>query len=296
MAVSESEPARSAVTGVFIGLITVDSIYLAEAPPAANQKRVADDFTLAAGGPAANAAVAFAYLGGAASVIGALGRSALAAVAGSDLGQHGVRVIDLMPATGVYVPLSSVVVSRDSGARAVISRNAGGLGLPGDALSAELLDGTDVILVDGHQMAIARAAVTAKGGTPLVVDAGSWKPGFDAVLRGADHVICSADFRPPGCSDDRETIAWLQAQGIPNAAISHGAGAISYYCSSGSGRDSGMVEVPEARVVDTLGAGDFLHGAFCRYVDRPFPEALARAAAVASRSCGGFGTRSWMNS
>lgn len=281
--------------GVFIGLITVDSIYLADGPPAANQKCVADDFMLAAGGPATNAAVAFSYLGGDVTVVGALGTSPLATVAANDLARHRVAITDLMTGAEVTLPLSSVVVSRATGERAVMSRNAGQLQVPAGLFTARLLDGAEVILVDGHQMAVAGAAASAKGRVPLVVDAGSWKPGFDAVLRRADFVIASADFRPPGCRDERELFAWFEAAGVPNAAISHGGGAISYYNADGHGRARrGEVSVPAVSVVDTLGAGDVLHGAFCRYCDQPFADALTRAAEVASRSCTRFGTRSWM--
>ncbi|WP_181807694.1 PfkB family carbohydrate kinase [Streptomyces shenzhenensis] len=58
---------------------------------------------------------------------------------------------------------------------------------------------------------------------------------------------------------------------------------------------------PETRVVDTLGAGDVLHGALAHHlsglgrIDGPaFAKALARAAAVASRACASFGTRVWL--
>ncbi|PMB30496.1 ribokinase, partial [Fischerella thermalis CCMEE 5319] len=49
--------------------------------------------------------------------------------------------------------------------------------------------------------------------------------------------------------------------------------------------------------VDTLGAGDIFHGAFCHYVLREnFLDALASAAKIAAFSCQFFGTRRWMES
>lgn len=285
--------------GLFVGLITLDTIYLAEAPPAANQKCVADDFVLAAGGPASNAAVAFAELGGNAVLAGALGRHALAAVAGDELQGLGVRLADLMPDVPDVPgppPLSSVVVSRASGERAVMSRNSMGRELSvaaiGEPRLRALLADADVLLVDGHQMALAQWLGRNKGNTPLVVDAGSWKPGFDAVIAAADYVIASANFHPPGYDDDAQVMTWLRQQGVLNAAISHGGGPIVYCGETGSGE---LMPQPVA-VVDTLGAGDFLHGAFCYHCLRqPFADALAAAAAVASRSCTRFGTRAWLS-
>ena len=45
--------------GLFVGLVTLDVVYLTDHPPTRNQKIVASDYTVAAGGPATNAAVAF---------------------------------------------------------------------------------------------------------------------------------------------------------------------------------------------------------------------------------------------
>ena len=285
----------AAVHGLFVGLITLDSIYLADGPPAANQKSVADDFALAAGGPASNAAVAFAALGGESLVVGALGRHALATVAAEELLRHAVRVEDLWPTLVGPPPLSSVVVSKATGERAVMSRNGAGreigVARAGEPRLQALLANADVLMVDGHQMAMAQWLARNRGGIPLVVDAGSWKPGFDVVIAAADYVIASANFQPPGCSNDAQVMTWLRRQGVTHAAISHGEGPIVYVDEAGHGE---LLPEPVA-VVDTLGAGDFLHGAFCRYCLRmPFAEALAAAAVVASRSCVRFGTRAWL--
>ena len=48
---------------------------------------------------------------------------------------------------------------------------------------------------------------------PVVIDAGSWKPGFDAVLRQSTHVIASADFRPPGCRDEVVSASTVRLSG-----------------------------------------------------------------------------------
>jgi sugar/nucleoside kinase (ribokinase family) len=55
--------------------------------------------------------------------------------------------------------------------------------------------------------------------------------------------------------------------------------------------------VRRIRPVDTLGAGDILHGAYCYYACRPganFRDTLVAAARVATFSCRYVGTRSWM--
>ena len=55
--------------------------------------------------------------------------------------------------------------------------------------------------------------------------------------------------------------------------------------------------MPEVEVVDTMGAGDILHGAYCFFVSigRGFIESLAEAAKIAAESCRYAGTSEWMN-
>jgi sugar/nucleoside kinase (ribokinase family) len=290
------------VIGLFAGLATLDLVYLAAAPPQPNRKIAALDFAMTAGGPACNAAVTFAFLGGEARLTGVLGSHPAAEIIRADLRGQGVAWTDLRPAYSASPPVSSVVVSADSGDRAVISLNAKGLrarvaDLP-EGLLTELAAGVDVMLVDGHQMDLARHLATMlTGQAPLVVDAGSWKPGFEAVLARATWVLCSADFHPPGCASDEATLSWLAELGVPNAAITHGEGPIVYRRQGNGGERCGRLPVPACapRVVDTLGAGDIFHGAFCYYCrEHDFVEALGRAARVASASCAGFGTRAWM--
>ncbi|MDT5198079.1 MAG: hypothetical protein QOH20_4833 [Mycobacterium sp.] len=65
--VSEKAP-----VGVFVGLATLDVIHRIAKAPDANQKITSTAQFVAAGGPAANAAVTFAGLGGAAILVTAL--------------------------------------------------------------------------------------------------------------------------------------------------------------------------------------------------------------------------------
>lgn len=78
------------------------------------------------------------------------------------------------------------------------------------------------------------------------------------------------------------------------AAMTRGQEPILYYSPDGSGE----IEIGGAkRVIDTLGAGDILHGAFCHFhvnQEQPFRDALASAAKVATFTCQYFGTREWM--
>ncbi|MEM1253223.1 MAG: PfkB family carbohydrate kinase [Cyanobacteria bacterium P01_H01_bin.21] len=272
--------------GLFVGLMTLDCIYQAQRPPQANEKLVAETAMMAAGGPATNAAVAFAALGGKATVMSAVGQHPVTALLREDMAQVGVSIYDLTPQRQEPPPISSIVVSKESGKRAVISRNAVGLQVEHQPVG---LTDTDIVLIDGHQMALSyQIAKVAKSlGIPVVVDAGSWKPGFEQVLALATVVIASANFQPP---DGQDALTYLQSLGVPYVAITHGERPIVFSDSN----QVGQLSVPTTTVVDTLGAGDIFHGAFCHAWVGDFSAALAEASQVASVSCRYFGTRTWI--
>ena len=249
---------------------------------------------LAAGGPATNAAVAFRSLGNQARMIGALGCHPLSSVVQNDLTQQQIDLVDLMPDVTTPPPFSSIVVNTVTGDRAVISRNATDRPIPQEPPSSNLLAQADCVLIDGHQMPLGKhfAQQAQQAGVPVVVDAGSWKPGFEEVLPLATVVIASAAFCPPGSSSEHETITYLRALGVPNIAVTRGGDPVLYQMPS----ELGELTVPDIQPVDTLGAGDIFHGAFCHsYMQgADFLEALTQAAQIASTACQSFGTRQWI--
>jgi sugar/nucleoside kinase (ribokinase family) len=300
--------------GLFVGLITLDTIYLASAPPTHNQKMVATDFTVAAGGPATNAAVTFGHLGNQATLLGVLGCHPITSLVRADLQPYQVEIADLTPDRSESPPVSSIVVTEATGDRAVISINASRNQIAPTQIPAQVwsqLEHVDIVLVDGHQISVSVAiAKRAKAmGIPVVLDGGSWKPNLEELLPLVDYAICSSNFYPPHCDRSDSVFAYLANLGILNIAITNGAKPIQYQ----SYDRVGEVAVPQVKTVDTLGAGDILHGAFCDRIvpdsrrsdigssdigcldfDRlDFVGALAAAASIAANSCQFFGTRRW---
>ena len=280
-------------TGLFVGLITLDCIYRVNHVPSSDEKIVAEESLLVAGGPATNAAIAFAALGNRARLAGALGQHPLADLIRTDLATYGVEIIDLTPQLTAPPPLSTILVTAATGDRAVVSRNAVGRQAAPAAvpdLLTDVLTDVDIVLIDGHQMATSQTiAIAAQSpAIPIVIDAGSWKPGFDSVLPLATSVIAAAKFQLPGQAD---TLAALSALGIAEVAITHGPSPIAM----GHRGKIGQLPVPTVAVQDTLGAGDIFHGAFCHYrLQVPFIEALTHAAQIAAQSCQHFGPRAWI--
>lgn len=276
------------------GLATVDVVQTVERLPAPDEKVVALASRVEAGGPALNAATTSALLGMPCRLVTAVGAAPLAAVVRADCESAGVEIVDVA-GDGFELPVATVLITRSTGERAVVSRGAlgpdAGLAPPADAIDA-LLPGIRAVLVDGHHLGVAvpLAAAARARGIPVLLDAGSWKPGLPDLVASVDVLLASAAFHPPtgGSLPD------LLALGPTWVARSAGAGPVRWAGSDGS---SGCVEVPPAEVVDTLGAGDVLHGALLAALARDgpvdLPRALERAVAVASRSVGAPGARGW---
>ncbi|MGR3274249.1 PfkB family carbohydrate kinase [Acaryochloris marina NIES-2412] len=285
--------------GLFIGLSTLDMIYLASGPPQANQKLVAQDSLISAGGPATNAAATFAHLGNTAHLLTVMGQHPITQLMRADLDslKQPVVLTDLTPTQTQSPPVSSIVVTQTTGERALISLNAQRqIAQPHQIPNNlwEKITALDIILMDGHQIPVSLAVTQQATNIPTVLDGGSWKPGLEELLPHINYAICSADFHPPGCHDTQTTMEYLK-QTLPKAAhiaITQGDQPILYWDGT-----AGTMPVPKITPADTLGAGDIFHGAFCHFIlHHDFPQALSQSAQVASTACQSFGTRAWMQS
>ena len=279
--------------GLFVGLTTLDFIYLSDRLLQENQKLVARDYLTVAGGPATNAAVAFSYFDNQSKLLTVLGQHPLTQMIKNDLNNYSVEIVDLIPQKTDTPPISSIVVTAATGKRAVISINA--LKSQADkTISEDVLTDVDVVLIDGHQIevSLAIAKVARLKHIPVVIDGGSWKPGLEKVLPFVDYAICSANFYPPQCHNCQDVFDFLQGLGISRMAITRGERSIQ--CLENG--QSFTISVPTIKALDTLGAGDIFHGAFCHYIlQSDFATALHNAVKIASKSCQSFGTRSWLD-
>lgn len=293
---SSSDGVRSRPCGVFVGLATLDVMHLVDHAPGPNQKVTARQQFVAAGGPAANAAVTFVALGGRAVLVTAVGRGKVADLIRADLAEFGVDVVDAVADVTDRAPLSSITVDA-AGDRTIVSVDGGGTPVP--ALDHQRLlsvvDEADVVLVDGHHPALGLAAArrATEIGIPVVVDAGRWKPVFDELLPLDPEFVCSADLRAPGSDSAEGSADALRRCGVTTVVTTRGGEPVRWW----HGEQSGEVPVPTTRAVDTLGAGDAFHGAYARarVGDRSVADRLALAAGVASTRVSVPGPRSWLS-
>lgn len=173
------------------------------------------------------------------------------------------------------------------------------LGAAAGAAAGPSLDGATALLVDGHHLAagVVLAAAARERGIPVLLDGGSWKPGLQSLLAHVDVAVVSADFVVPapdepagaaGATDavrnvaasdvaastdddpcpvdaDDEVVGRLleavAALGPGFVARSSGPGPVRLRTGWGEREELVPPAVPPGEVVDTLGAGDVLHGA-----------------------------------
>lgn len=304
-----AEPSSAAATPVgrvvCVGLATLDVIQYATRLPAPGEKGGSDASWCGAGGPAANAAATVALLGGPATLVAPIGDDRPGGLVRADLDRAGVHVelpteLDDTPTT-----VSSAWVATLSGERTVLSTNApAGADHATWAALPDLPDDTVAVVIDGFlpRLACETARAARRRGVPVVLDGGSWKPVHRELLPLVDHAICSARFAFPDAPDASvaDRLARLGSVVGVLAAITDGGEPIRYRLADDHSGDAGEIRPPRpSQVVDTLGAGDVLHGAFAHHLaqrGRDPVEALTAAAADAAASVAQRGPRAWAES
>lgn len=280
---------------LFAGRTTLDVLYRLDGMPEEDTKAYATALHAGPGGPATNAAITHALLGGDAVLLSPLGSGPWAAMARETLATHRVHHIDLANGASYETPLVTVLVNTARATRTAINPplTQSVFAAP-DAWNAAWGAQPHVALTDGFHLhetlPLLRACRDA--GAALVLDGGSWKPGTEELAPLLTAAICSERFALHGAERDAQsTLTWFAAQGVPFVAVTRGPQAILVL---ERGRRYEIAIAP-ANAIDTLGAGDVLHGSFCTYLARTgnCELALREAARIATQSCTDMGIDAW---
>jgi sugar/nucleoside kinase (ribokinase family) len=287
---------------LFLGRATFDLLYRLDQLPQEDTKVFARQFHAAPGGPALNAALTHALLGGKALLISAVGGGPWADGLRGELARHGVDLLDLAAGTAYETPPVTVLINAANGSRTAVNppqslaklRSLGGSWA--EEMPAAWSQMPPVILCDGFHLGETLPFLEAcRAAAPVAIclDGGSWKPGTAALAPLLTAAICSERFTVPGQAEasPEATFAWFAARGVPCVAVTRGSKPILAW---ERGRCF-QIEIASVAATDTLGAGDVLHGAFCHFFARSpeFEPALRQAAAIATRSCQGLGIQAW---
>ncbi len=282
------------MSGFFVGRSTYDLDFVTSQYPPEDTKLRAEQLHAMAGGPGLNASVVFAALGYPATLYSVIGSGRFADAAREDIGAFGVRVIDAAAGQVNVLPISSVVANRVKATRTIVSSETHPDLKPAGDDVWRTLDEASIVLIDGHipglALPVIREAKARK--IPVVMDGGTYREAHADLLPYVDAAVVSEQFLPPGCETGEDVFRALSDLGIPRIAITRGPRPLSW---REEGRE-GEIVPPEVKAVDTLGAGDIFHGAFCWHylTSGDFVDALRCAGEVAAFSTTMWGTRSWI--
>ncbi len=279
---------------VGVGLNATDTLLLLPRFPAYGGKAPYEREVLSPGGQVASAMVTCARLGMRAKYIGTLGDDERGVIQLDSLRASGINLDDIEIRPNCPNQSAYILVDQTTGERTVVWKRDPCLRIDPASLTPEKISCARLLHIDGHDTpAVARAAeIARRHQIPVTVDVDTIYPGFDRVLPYVDYLIAGSEFpaRWTGEPDPFRALAIIQEEyGMQVAAMTLGAdGALArangrYIYSPGFVVDS----------VDTTGAGDVFHGAFCYAVfqSMPLSEALEFSNAMAALNCTALGAR-----
>ncbi len=278
---------------VVVGYSAWDLIFpLAQTPPPDTKTEVSPMVTCG-GGPAANAAAALAALGASVRLVTVLSDDVFGRAQLSDLERAGVDVSAVRVEPGTRTPLAVIRVDPRNGERRIYWERGDLPRLAPDTVDETWLAEADLLLCDAHEApAAARLAAAARAeGLPVVMDAGSLRPGVPELLPHCTDVIGAADFATDlaGVAHRPESLRRLRALGPLRVGTTLGrAGVLGL-------DEDGLRHVPAFAVeaVDTTGAGDAFHAGYAWTLadGGDFAACLRGGAAVAALQCRAYGGR-----
>ncbi len=242
----------------------------------------------------ASAMVCCAKLGLRVKYIGTIGDDERGRIQWESLQGSGINLDHVQRRPGVPNQSAYILIDQSTGERTVFWHRPDALKITPEEITPDQITCARLLHIDGHDTpAVAHAArIARQHGIPVTVDVDTIYKGFEDVLPNVDYLITSSEFpeRWTGEADPLRALTLIQeTYGMRVAAMTLGAhGALA--------RMDGRFHYSPAFVVncvDTTGAGDIFHGAFCYAVLKGFGigEALEFSNAMAAINCTALGAR-----
>lgn len=279
---------------VGVGLNATDTMLLVPHFPAYGGKVPFTKEVLSPGGQVASAMVTCAKLDLRAKYIGTVGDDERGEIQMRSLLNSGVDLTHVQRRVNCPNQSAYIVIDQSTGERTVFWNRPECLAISPKQIEPDQITCARLLHIDGHDTsAVEHAArIARQNGIPVTVDVDTIYPGFDRVLPLVDYLIASSEF--PGrwtrIEDPKNALEKLQREyGMRVAAMtlgSHGALALEdgkFYYSPGY----------VVHCVDTTGAGDVFHGAFCYALLQrmSLADALDFSNAMAALNCTAIGAR-----
>jgi sugar/nucleoside kinase (ribokinase family) len=277
---------------VGLGTVLVDHLVVLPAHPEADTKTAVLADHLQVGGPVPTALAMLRRLGRRCAFLGSWSDDAFGQLIQEDLDREQIDRRGVVQRRGGRTGFAHAWVCQQSAQRTVAHRRSEQPITP-EELDCDLLSSASALHLDGWppEAALAAAQVAEAAGVPVVLDAGSPKPGMSELLRHVDVLNAPRRFLREflDLDDVREGIEQLLSLGPRLVTVTSGSegaalGTPETYC-----------ELPalEVQATDTTGAGDVFTGALIHAVLEAWPpnEMLRFAMVAAALKCERLGNR-----
>jgi sulfofructose kinase len=268
----------------------VDINFNASHHPTADEKLRATHMHTCGGGPAANAAVTIARLGGSARFSGYLGNDAFGEAHLREFANDGVHA-DVLHRSDAPTPIAAVTI-KPNGDRSIIDFRSPCALAAEDTISLAQFP-AKVLLIDGHQplLSLTLLEEARRLGIPIVLDAGSVNDGTLLLYNKVDYLITSAKFAKHFSGEDHPRTALAALDGAaPLIACTWGADGVYWQDEYGQHHTPSF----DIETVDTTGAGDAFHGSFALGIAEGLKtkQNMRRACVTGALTCLKSGARS----
>ncbi len=279
---------------VGVGLNATDTLILLPQFPPYGGKVPFTEEILSPGGQVASALVACARLGLRTKYVGTVGDDLRGRIQMDSLLSSGINLEHVQLRKGCPNQSAYILIDHRTGERTVLWCRPECLRIDPEEIQPEQIACARLLHIDGHDtLAVGHAArIAREHGIPVTVDVDTIYKGFEKVLPDVDYLVASSEFpgRWTGEADPFRALEFIQNEyRLKVAAMTLGSfGALArvggkFFYSPGFA----------VNAVDTTGAGDVFHGAFCYAVLQAMEmgAALDFSNAMAALNCTRLGAR-----
>jgi sulfofructose kinase len=279
------------VTG--LGQCSLDYLALVDTYPGIDTKKEVLEWHEQGGGPVATALVALSRLGVRCRFYGITGDDAEGEMIRRSLADEGVDAGGLKRRENASSQVAFIAVEKVSAKRTIFWKRPSGRAMGTEEIGEDFFEGCDFLLLDGlmREASLRAAEGAAARNIPVMLDAGTARPGLLEIAERCDYLVASEGFaRGNGWDLSHESLGRKkEALGLRTLTITLGAeGSITL-------SDDRLYRIPSFVVdaVDTTGAGDVFHGGYIYGLLQGWEirDTVAFASALAAMKCRKMGGR-----
>ncbi len=278
---------------VGIGQCSWDCLAVADRYPPANSKCEVRHWQEQGGGPVATALVALSRFGVPGRFLGVVGDDTEGEKIRSCLQREGIETVGLVTRKHASSQKAFIAIENTAGSRTIFWQRPTGSPLLPEELPRDFLDGCSFLHLDGlmKDVSLSAASQARDKGIPVMLDAGSSRPGMEALANSCDYLVAAERFALEmgwdGTMEGFQSFAARFSSAVVTVTLGE-RGSITRH-----GRETFALPAFPAVTVDTTGAGDVFHGGylFGLLQGLSLEDTIRFASAAAALKCGRIGGR-----